>query len=78
MRVAVLIRTNRVVGGVETYLRRFLAAAAHSGNEVGLWYETTAGPPDRATISDPPAGGYSIAELGRAPRWRPCVGGNRT
>ena len=34
MRVAVLSCSNRVVGGVEEYLRRFLAAAAHSGNEV--------------------------------------------
>ena len=73
MRVAVLSRSNRVVGGVEEYLRRFLAAAADSGNEVGFWYETTDGPPDRATIPDPPAGGWSMAELGRAPAWRPCV-----
>jgi len=79
MRVAVLSRSNRVVGGVEEYLRRFLVAAADSGNEVGFWYETTDGPTDRATIPDPPAGGWSVAELGRAPalaalrRWRPDV-----
>ena len=53
-------------------------AAADSGNEVGFWYESTDGPTNRATIPDPPAGGWSVAELGRAPRWRPCVDGNRT
>ncbi|HZW34199.1 MAG TPA: glycosyltransferase family 4 protein [Isosphaeraceae bacterium] len=79
MRVAVLSRSNRVVGGVEEYLRRFLVAAADSGNEVGFWYETSEGPPDRSAIPDPPAGGWSIAELGRAAalealrRWRPEV-----
>ncbi len=79
MRIAVLSRSNRVVGGVEEYLRRFLDAAADSGDEVGFWYETTDGPPDRATIPDPPSGGWSIAELGRAAalealrQWRPDV-----
>jgi glycosyltransferase involved in cell wall biosynthesis len=79
MKVAVLGWSNRVAGGVQEYLRTFLAAAADSGNEFGFWYETTAGGPDRATIPDPPAGGWSIAELGRARalaalrRWQPDV-----
>jgi len=79
MKVAVLSRSNRLVGGVEEYLRRFLVAAAESGNQVGFWYETTDGPPDRATIPDPPAGGWSVARLGPAPalaalrRWQPDV-----
>ncbi len=79
MRVAVLSRSNRLVGGVEEYLRRFLGAAAHSGHDVAFWYESIAGPADRATIPDPPGGGWSIAEAGRAPsiealrRWRPDV-----
>ena len=79
MKVAVLSRSNRVVGGVEEYLRRFLAAVANSENEVGFWYETTDGPQDRGTIPDPPSGGWSIAGLGRAPalaalrRWQPDV-----
>src|SRR5271166_5655741 len=79
MKVAVLSRTNRVVGDVEQYLRRFLVAAADSGNEVGFWYESTDGPTNRATIPDPPAGGWSVAELGRTSalaalrRWQPDV-----
>jgi glycosyltransferase involved in cell wall biosynthesis len=50
-----------------------------SGDEIGFWYESTDGPPNRATIPDPPAGGWSIAGLGRAAaleamrRWRPDV-----
>jgi glycosyltransferase involved in cell wall biosynthesis len=79
MKVAVLGWSNRVVGGAQEYLRRFLAAMTDSGNEVGFWYETTEGPAARATIPDPSAGGWSIAELGRAPalaalrRWQPDV-----
>jgi glycosyltransferase involved in cell wall biosynthesis len=79
MKVAVLSRSNRLIGGVETYLRRFLVAAADAGNEVGFWYETTAGPCDRGTIPDPPGGGWSVAHLGREPalaalsRWQPDV-----
>jgi glycosyltransferase involved in cell wall biosynthesis len=79
MRVAVLSRSNRVVGGIEDYLQRFLIAAAGSGHDVGFWYETTDGPPERPTIQDPPGRGWPIAELGRAAamaalrRWRPDV-----
>ncbi len=79
MRVAVLGWSNRVAGGVQEYLRTFLAAAAGSGNEFGFWYETTDGGADQATIPDPPAGGWSMAKLGRAPalaalrRWQPEV-----
>jgi glycosyltransferase involved in cell wall biosynthesis len=80
MKVAVLSESNRVIGGVEEYLRRFLAAAAaDSCNDVGFWYETTDGPADRPTIPDPPSGGWSIAGLGRGPalaalrRWQPDV-----
>lgn len=71
--------SNRVVGGIEEYLRRFLPAAAESGHEIGFWYETSEGPADRATIPDPPLGGWSIGELGRVTamealrRWRPDV-----
>ena len=79
MKIAVLSQSNRVVGGAEEYLRRFLAAAGHSENEVGFWYETTDGPLDRATIPDPPSGGWSLAEPGRRAglaalhRWQPDV-----
>ena len=78
MRVAVLSWSNRLVGGVEEYLRRFFRAAADSGNEVGFWYETTDGTADRAMIPDPPAGGWSVAELGRARRLSLCVTGDQT
>ena len=79
MKLAVLSRSNRVVGGVEQYLRRFLVAATASGIEVKFCYETTEGPSDRETIPDPPAGGWSMVELGRVRalatlrRWRPDV-----
>jgi glycosyltransferase involved in cell wall biosynthesis len=78
MRIAVLSKYNRVVGGVEEYLRIFLSAAADSGNEVGFWYESDV-PPDRPAIPAPPDGEWSVAKLGRRPAlaalraWRPDV-----
>lgn len=78
MRIAVLSWSNRVVGGVEEYLRKFLPAAAAAGHEFEFWYETDL-PSDRTAILDPPSDGWSVAELGpgralealRA--WRPDV-----
>lgn len=78
MRIAVLSWSNRVVGGVEEYLRRFLPAAAAAGHEIGLWYETDV-PPDRAAIPSPPGGEWSVAKLGPGPalaalrEWQPDV-----
>src|SRR5262249_29875491 len=78
MRITVLSWSNRVVGGVEEYLRKFLPAAAAAGHEVGFWYETDA-PPDRAAIPAPPGGAWSIAQSGPGPAlgalraWRPDV-----
>lgn len=63
MRIAVLNWSNRVIGGVEEYLRHFLPAATAAGHEVGFWYETET-PPERQMIPDPPAPGWSVAKLG--------------
>src|SRR5688500_5120117 len=76
MRIAVLNWSNRVVGGTEEYLRKFLPAAAAAGHDVAFWYETD-DPPDRAAIPDPPGGGWSAVRLGLEPAlaalraWRP-------
>jgi glycosyltransferase involved in cell wall biosynthesis len=78
MRIAVLSCRNREVGGIEEYVRKFLPAASESGNDVGFWYETSE-PRNCTMIPDPPAGGWSIAELGAGRAlaalrdWRPEV-----
>ncbi len=78
MRIAVLNWTNRVAGGTEEYLRRFLPAASAAGHRVAFLYEVE-GPEDRAAIHDPPGGVWSVERLGAdaaatAVRdWRPDV-----
>jgi glycosyltransferase involved in cell wall biosynthesis len=78
MRIAVLSWSNRVVGGVEEYLRKFLPAAAAAGHEVAFWYEADR-PADRAAVIPPGTPAWSVAERGAAGAlaalraWRPDV-----
>lgn len=78
MRIAVLNWTNRVAGGTEEYLRRFLPAAAAAGHRLAFLYEIE-GPEDRPEIPDPPDGSWSIERLGADAAaaalrdWRPDV-----
>lgn len=66
MRIAVLNRSSRIAGGIETYLDLVIPALARRGHEIGLWHETD-GPADRATITLPAT----------SPSWCVAVGGRR-
>lgn len=63
MRIAVLNRSNRLAGGTEEYLRKFLPAAVAAGHAIGFLYESEE-PSDREPIPEPPDGSWSVARLG--------------
>src|SRR5437762_9861735 len=63
MRIAVLSWSNRLVGGAEQYLRKFLSAAVTMGHDVAFSYDVEL-PSSRPLIALPPVPRWSAAELG--------------
>jgi glycosyltransferase involved in cell wall biosynthesis len=79
MRIAVVNVSNRLIGGVETYLSTIIPALAANGHQVALWCETS-GPRDRKAITMPEGAPFwCVAELGATRAleelrdWRPDV-----
>lgn len=60
MRVAVVNRWSRRIGGIESYLDRLLPALIEAGHDVGLWCEED-GPPLRDRLAVPPGAEYWCA-----------------
>jgi glycosyltransferase involved in cell wall biosynthesis len=79
MRIAVVNRSRRRVGGIETYLNTIISELAQAGHEIAFWHEVDE-PVEHEQIELPPAAAsWCVAALGarralEALRdWRPSV-----
>ncbi|MEW6305866.1 MAG: glycosyltransferase family 4 protein [Verrucomicrobiota bacterium] len=73
MKIAIVCQNRRVVGGIETYLRRVLPELRARGHELAVWYEHE-GDATRAPVAEEataPCQQLDVSALLRLQEWQP-------